>query len=162
MTTKSVDFGGDPKLPWYWEGNVQAQVARFLVAEGWTLERVADTASRQRGIDLVATKGERRLAIEVKGFPGTVYARGPKVGQPKPTPPNLQARIWLAEALLSAVLMGSLNARTEVALAFPDVIRYRELLGKIGYAIDRLGLRVFLAQERGGVTELQEGTCPQK
>jgi hypothetical protein len=74
MTTEPLDFGGDPKLSWSWEGNVQAQVARFLVAEGWTLERVADTASRRRGIDLVATKGEPPICDRGQGLPGTVYA----------------------------------------------------------------------------------------
>ncbi len=52
-----VEQAGDPAAPWYWEGNVQANVARFLVVAGWTIESAADTASRQRGIDLLATKG---------------------------------------------------------------------------------------------------------
>jgi len=103
------------------EGNVQAQVARFLIAEGWTIVAAANTASRQRGIDLVATNGERQLAVEVKGFPGTVYARGERAGQPKPTAPNLPACHWLAEALLAALLLGGSSDRTEIALAFPDV-----------------------------------------
>jgi hypothetical protein len=158
MTSTPIDLGEDSNLPWFWEGNVQAQVAKFVIADGWTIVSAANTASRQRGIDLVATKGERRLAVEVKGFPGTVYARGERAGQPKPTSPNLQARHWLAEALLTAVLLRDSDARTEIALAFPDVPRYRQLLGKIGYAIDRLGFRVFLSHESGYVTELYIGT----
>jgi hypothetical protein len=31
------------------------------------------------------------LDIEVKSFPATTYARGPKAGQPKPTPPTPRA-----------------------------------------------------------------------
>jgi hypothetical protein len=58
-----VEQAGDTAGPWYWEGNVQASVARFLVAAGWTIESAADTASRERGIDLVASKGGRRLAL---------------------------------------------------------------------------------------------------
>lgn len=42
----------------------------------------------------------------------------------------------------------------EIALAFPDVPRYRELIGRIKYAIERLHLRVFFAQESGEVQEL--------
>ena len=97
---------GDPDAPWYWEGNVQATVAGFLTSEGWVIESVADTASRQQGVDLIATKQTRRLAIEVKGYPGTVYARGERAGQPKPTAPTTQARHWFAQALLTAVLTG--------------------------------------------------------
>jgi hypothetical protein len=102
-----VEPAGDPAAPWYWEGNVQASVARFLVAAGWTIESAADTASRQRGIDLLATKEGRRLGVEVKGYPGTVYARGARAGQPKPTAPTTQARHWFAQALLTAVLVAA-------------------------------------------------------
>lgn len=151
--TSQAGFGEDASLPWYWEGNIQAQVAKFLISDGWTILSAANTASRQRGIDLVATKGGRRLAVEVKGFPGTVYARGDRAGEPKPTKPNLQARHWLAEALLSALLLGGASG-TEIALAFPDVPRYCTLIDKIKYAIDRLQLRVLLVAENGAVREL--------
>jgi Holliday junction resolvase-like predicted endonuclease len=157
MTLTPIDLGEDSNLPWFWEGNVQAQVAKFLIADGWTIVTAANTASRQRGIDLVATKGDRRLAVEVKGFPGTVYARGERAGQPKPTAPNLQARHWLAEALLAVLLLGGSSDQGEIGLAFPDVPRYRELVGRIKYAIDRLGLRVFFAKDSGHVTELENG-----
>jgi Holliday junction resolvase-like predicted endonuclease len=152
MTSTANDLGADPNLPWYWEGNVQARVAQFLATEGWTIVSAANTATRQRGIDLVATKGAQRLAVEVKGFPGTVYARGDRAGQPKPTPPTLQAKHWLAEALLAALLAGGGNAYSEIAIAFPNMPRYRDLLGKIQYAVDRLGLHVFLVDEDGQVT----------
>lgn len=121
----SGNFGADPHLPWYREGNVQARVAHFMIAEGWTIVSAADTATRQRGIDLVASRGAKRLAVEVKGFPGTVYARGERAGQPKPTAPTLQAKHWLAEALLAALLVRGNNAYDEVAIAFPNMPRYR-------------------------------------
>jgi hypothetical protein len=150
----SIARPGDPTLPWYWEGNVQATVAKFLATEGWTIESVADTASRERGIDLLATKGDRRLAVEVKGHPGTVYARGEKAGQTKPTAPTTQARHWFAQALLTAMLTGGLEDPAEIALAFPDMPRFRELIGRSEWALRRLGFRVFLADESGHVEEL--------
>jgi hypothetical protein len=125
-----------------------------LPGRGWTIESVADTASRQRGIDLVAIKGDRRLAVEVKGYPGTVYARGERAGQPKPTAPTTQARHWYAQALLTAVLTGGSDERTEIALAFPDMPRFRELIGRSEWALRGLGLRVFLADESGHVEEV--------
>lgn len=149
-----VEQAGDPAAPWYWEGNVQASVARFLVVAGWTIESAADTASRQRGIDLVATKGGRRLAVEVKGYPGTVYARGERAGQPKPTAPTTQARHWFAQALLTAVLVGGAEERAEVAIAFPDMPRFRDLIARSEWALRRLGVRVILVNEGGDVEEL--------
>ena len=149
-----VEQVGDPAVPWYWEGNVQASVARFLVAAGWMIESAADTASRQRGIDLVATKRGRRLAVEVKGYPGTVYARGARAGQPKPTAPTTQARHWFAQALLTAVLVGGSEERADVAVAFPDMPRFRDLIERSQWALQRLGVRVFLVGEGGEVEEL--------
>jgi hypothetical protein len=31
VKSEALDFGAQPDLPWYWEGNVQARVARFLI-----------------------------------------------------------------------------------------------------------------------------------
>jgi Holliday junction resolvase-like predicted endonuclease len=150
----AVAIRTDPKAPWYWEGNVQATVARFLAARGWTIEAAGDAASRQRGIDLVATKANRRLAVEVKGYPGTVYARGAKAGQPKPTAPTTQARHWFAQALLTAVVTAGGQERLEVGIAFPTMPRFRDLITRSEWALRRLGIRVFLADESGRVEEL--------
>jgi hypothetical protein len=149
-----IERAVDPTAPWYWEGNVQATVARFLVSEGWVIESVADTASRQQGIDLMATNGARRLAVEVKGYPGTVYARGERAGQLKPTAPTNQARHWFAQALLAAVLTGGSREQVEIALAFPDMPRFRDLIARTEWALRRLGIRVLLADESGRVEEL--------
>jgi hypothetical protein len=149
-----IERAVDPTAPWYWEGNVQATVARFLVSEGWVIESVADTASRQQGIDLMATNGARRLAVEVKGYPGTVYARGERAGQPKPTAPATQARHWFAQALLTAVLVGDSEEYAEVAVAFPDMPRFRDLIKRSEWALRRLGVRVFVVGEGGEVEEL--------
>lgn len=123
------------------------------MADGWTIVSAANTATRQRGIDLVATRANQRLAVEVKGYPGTVYARGERAGQPKPTAPTLQAKHWLAEAMLAALIAGGTNDYTDVAIAFPNMPRYRDLIGKIRYALDGLRLRVLLVEEGGQVTE---------
>ena len=149
-----VEPAGNADLPWYWEGNVQASVARFLLAAGWTIESAAETASRQRGIDLFATKGARRLAVEVKGYPGTVYARGERMGQPKPTAPTTQARHWFAQALLTAVLAGAPGDGAKAALAFPDMPRFRDLIARSEWALRCLGIHVFLVAEGGEVEDL--------
>jgi hypothetical protein len=75
-------------------------------------------SKRERGIDLLLERDGGRLAIEVKGFPGTVYARGPKKGEAKPTQPALQAKHWFAEALLSAIQCKSRNPGTRLPSRF--------------------------------------------
>jgi len=48
---------------------------------------MADTESKAPGIDLLAVKGARWLAVEVKGYPSTTYDHGPK-----PRLPSLRNR----------------------------------------------------------------------
>ncbi len=86
-SNKWSEYSFAMEKPWYWEGNVQSSLARHLRIAGWTLTSAADTASKEQGTDLVLSKGDRTLLIEVKGFPTTVYESGPLVGQPKPTVP---------------------------------------------------------------------------
>src|SRR5262249_53756162 len=104
---------------------VQARLVAHLVRDGWSINRVADTASREQGIDVVASKGTRTLAMEVKGFPSRSYADPRKADQVKPTNPLTQARHWYAAAMLQAMLMRAQHPTYEIAVAFPDVPTYR-------------------------------------
>ena len=149
----TVDREASPP-DWFWEGEVQTAVARHLAAAGWTVERQADTSARERGVDILAVRGRRKLAVEVKGFPSTTYARGPKAGQPKPTAPTLQARHWFAEALLTSLLTKSANAKHEIALALPDVPRFREFVKATASALEQLYIGVYLVGENATVTRV--------
>jgi hypothetical protein len=139
---------------WAWEGNVQSRVAAHLAATGWSIIRVADTAQRERGVDIIAGRDGQRLLVEVKGWPSTTYARGERAGQPKPTQPTLQATHWFAEGLTTLIRRRT-EPRSPLALALPDMPRYRTLLGEAGWALDRLGIIVFLVSEQGNV-EIRE------
>jgi hypothetical protein len=150
--------GVDPSLDvapddWFWEGHIQAVLRDYLISQGWSLISQADCLKRERGIDLLLERDGRRLAIEVKGFPGTVYARGPKKGQEKPTQPTLQAKHWFGEALLSSIQCQSSNPEYSVAIAFPDHKRYRSLIASTHYALARLTIGVFLIGEKGEVID---------
>jgi hypothetical protein len=103
--------------PWHWEGNVQAKVASHLVARGWTVEHVADTASKAPGKDLIARKGSVRLWVSVKGYPqGTTR-----------TNPATQARHWFSHAMFDMILWRDEDAGVSLACAFPDFPTYRKL-----------------------------------
>lgn len=139
---------------WFWEGNVQAAVADHLAADGWTIESAADTASRARGIDVLATKDARTLAVEVKGYPSTTYARGVQQGMPKRTNPTNQAPKWFSQALVKAITSTDGQTGPEVAIAFPDHPRFRGLLAKSEWALRRLTIGVYLVREDGAVEQL--------
>jgi len=140
---------------WAWEGRVQSRVVTHLAANGWSIVRVADTAQRERGVDILAERHGQRLMVEVKGWPSTTYARGELAGQPKPTQPTLQATHWFAEALSVLVRRGG-EPGAGLALALPDMPRYRTLLGEAGWALKRLDITVFLVTADGAVENWEQ------
>jgi hypothetical protein len=134
---------------WYWEGNVVVALARALAADGWTVRRTADTGRREQGVDLVAELGRRVLMVEVKGYPTTTYARGPKAGQPKPTLPANQARQWFSHALLECLLTRSKFPDAEIAMAFPQMETYLRLIERTRPSLVRLGFGVYVVASDG-------------
>ena len=137
-------------VDWAWEGNVQARLVAYLVSTGWSIIRVADTAKRERGRDIIAEREGQRLLVEVKGWPSTTYARGERAGQPKPTPPTMQASHWFAEVLTSLIRSGS-RPGEQLAMALPNVPRYRTLLSEARWALDRLEIAAYLVAADGTV-----------
>jgi hypothetical protein len=136
---------------WFWEGNVVAAVASFLKQNGWSIESIADTEKREAGVDIRATQARRVLLVEVKGYPATIYQRGIKKGQPKPTKPNVQARHWFSHVLLSAILRQADNPGTEVAIALPSFPVFTNLVQRTQDALNKLGLIIYFVQETGEV-----------
>jgi hypothetical protein len=132
---------------WFWKGNVQARVAEWLIQDGWGELQVADTATRQRGVDIVARKGERRLAVEVKGWPSTTYASGPQIGLPKSTQPTTQAANWFGHAVLAALMLRQAKPHHEVAIGLPDTPRYRRLVARTEQSLSLLRIGVLLVKE---------------
>lgn len=139
---------------WFWEGNVQEALAAHLRSDGWSVDQLADTASRARGIDVLARKDGRTLAIEVKGYPSTTYARGEQQGMPKRTNPTNQAPKWFSQALVKAITTTNEGGDPEVAIAFPDYPRFRSLIAKSEWALRRLGIGVYLIREEGVVERI--------
>jgi len=138
--------------PWCWEGNVVCAVATFLMVRGWTIEGIADTEKGEAGADIKAKRHGEILIVEVKGYPSKVYERGSRTGQPKRTNPATQARHWVAEALLTAILRQAESKVDQVALAFPDFPVYRNLLARLRDCFGRLGLQLLLVRESGDVS----------
>jgi hypothetical protein len=144
----------DAHAEWHWECNVQAAVVTALAAAGWRITGVADTATGQRGVDITAKREERALLVEVKGYPSTVYARGTRAGQPKPTHPSVQAKHWLAEAVLQAMRLRHRRPEAAVAIALPAHPRYAALLAEVRTSLAAIGVAVLEVAADGAVTGL--------
>jgi hypothetical protein len=139
---------------WFWEGNIQASLIRFLADEGWILQSAADTASKAHGVDVLATSRSRTLAIEVKGYPSTGYADPRRAHERKRTIPTNHAVHWFAQALLKAMRLRSSMPDAEIAIALPHFPRYLSLLRDTEDSIRRLGLGVYVVAELDAVSLL--------
>lgn len=136
---------------WFWEGNVQASVVGHLAAGGWRIRRVAGTASSEHGVDIEAERGAATVLVEVKGYPGTVYARGPRQGEPRSGSVGSQARAYFASAVLSGVLMRSARPDADIVLAFPEMATYTSLAVRTARPLAECGVAVRLVREDGAV-----------
>jgi len=117
----------DVTTDWFWEGNVVETIARSLADDGWTIVGKADTHSKERGVDLHATRDGRTLLIEAKGYPATTYRDARRAGEVKPTNPTNQAQQWYSHAVLKVMRLQTKHPEAVVALGFPDFPRYRAL-----------------------------------
>lgn len=140
-----------PTQDWFWEGNVCHSLARHLVTKGWTLLSMADTKTRQQGVDLHLQMGGRELVIEAKGYPSDQYRDPSKRGQKKPTNPSMQAGHWYAHALLKAICLQKDYPHAQVAMAFPDYSKYRALYDKTRHVLDAAKIAVLFIVETGEV-----------
>jgi hypothetical protein len=127
--------------PWYWEGNVQACLVAWLTGQGYEIRRVADTASREHGPDIIAVKDGKELRVSVKGYP--------EGG--KPTRPTVQGRHWFAHAVFEALLHRDEDPDVHLAMAFPDFRTYRRLARRIEWLRTNLPLGVYWVQQCGEV-----------
>jgi hypothetical protein len=136
---------------WFWEGNVQATLVRHLVNDGWRIRRVADTHSREHGVDIEADRNGVTLLVEVKGYPSATYLKGPNEGQKKNFGVGAQARTYFGNAVLTGLLMRSDNSDARVVLVFPALETFRALARRSALPLDRAGIEIWLVDDSGQV-----------
>lgn len=137
---------------WFWEGNVQAVVSKYLSLKGYSVVEV-DTFSKKQGVDLLATNGAEEIVVEVKGWPSDKFMDGFRAGQHKNTNPNTQARHWFSHALLKLMIESSSRPDSKIVLALPEFITYQNLAKKTHQAFARLGYVIWFVDEQGQVKE---------
>lgn len=136
---------------WHTEAQVQAMVVAHLAGEGWQITRVADTGSRERGIDITAARGVETVAIEVKGFPSRGYADLRRAGEEKRAHPSAQATGWYGRAILAAMLTRSRMPGARSVIALPDFSRYRNLFMETAGSLEKCGIEVWWVSQDGDV-----------
>ena len=137
---------------WHTEARVQAMLIKYLHREGWEIVRSADTARRERGIDVEATRGIETVAIEVKGFPGRNYADLRRAGERERTQPSTQAKGWYGRAILAAMIVRTQRPAVRAIIAFPDFPRYRELYRQTAGQLQKCDIELWWITREGNVT----------
>jgi len=140
QTTPSLRAVSSSEL-WFWEGNVQAAVVGYLATQNCIIRSVADTASRQRGKDIVAERNGKPLWVTVKGYP-----RG--TGK---THPSTQAGHWFKQAVFDIIEYRGENEIAELGMALPDFPRYRTLAQKINWFQPAAKFVYYWVQKNGEV-----------
>lgn len=128
---------------------MQDVFAEYLVQHGWEVTDKADTASKARGVDLLAAKGSRRLGAEVKGWPSTSYSYPRRAAEVK-----AHSAVQPGEALvLAGTADGTYAARHEPAreslMVLPDYPRYRDLANRTWTGRQAAGVHIVMVREDG-------------
>jgi hypothetical protein len=127
---------------WFWEGNIQAKVIEYLVTQNYQITSQADTASHQRGIDIVAEKSGINLWVSVKGYPkGT-----------EKTTPSVQASHWFKQVIFDMVEYRERDKEVSLAVALPDCPRYHSMAKKILWLKPEAKFSYFWVKENGEVS----------
>lgn len=142
---------------WHTEASVQAALVTFLAGEGWRILSVANTATKEHGIDVIASRGGRTAGVEVKGFPSRTYADPARGGEVKRTSPSTQAGHWYSQAVLAAMRLRGKEPTWRSVIALPDFPRYRDLYGETGGSLTAAQIEVWWVSSAGTVEVMTTG-----
>lgn len=142
-----VEVGGE----WHTEANVQAALVTALAGEGWRILSVANTATKEHGIDVIASRDGRTVGVEVKGFPSRNYADPARAGEAKRTSPSTQAGHWYSQAVLAAMRLRTKEPEWGSVIALPDFPRYRDLHAETAGSLAAAKIEVWWVDEAGTV-----------
>lgn len=126
--------------PWFWEGNIQSTLVKYLEEKEYKIKSTADTSSRESGKDIVAmTPDNKLLWVSVKGWPEKSI--------------NTQARHWFSQALFDIILYMDEDIGCNKAIAFPDKFKtYSNLRQRITWFKSQAGFKIYWVNENGKVS----------
>ena len=136
---------------WHTEANVQALLVTALATDRWRILSVANTATKEHGIDVIAARDGQTAGIEVKGFPSRAYADPARAGEQKRTSPSTQAGHWYSQAVLAAMRLRGKEPSWRSVIALPDFPRYRDLHAETVGSLAAAGIEVWWIDQRGGL-----------
>ncbi|ABL81778.1 MULTISPECIES: hypothetical protein [unclassified Nocardioides] len=149
--TRDLEEPAELSGEWHTEANVQASLVTALAAEGWRILSVANTATKEQGIDVIASLDGQTVGVEVKGFPSRGYADPARAGEVKRTSPSTQAGHWYAQAVLAAMRLRGKEPTWRSVIAVPDFPRYRDLHAETAGSLAAAQIEVWWVDQTGAV-----------
>lgn len=134
---------------WHTEASVQASLVTALAAGGWRILSVANTATKARGIDVIASRDAQTVGVEVKGFPSRRYADPARASEAKRTSPSTQAGHWYAQAVLAAMRLRGKEPTWRSVIALPDFPRYRDLHAETAASLAAAQIEIWWVDQVG-------------
>jgi Holliday junction resolvase-like predicted endonuclease len=141
------EFAGE----WHTEANVQAALVTALADEGWRILSVANTATKEHGIDVIASRDGQTAGVEVKGYPSRGYADPARAAEVKRTSPSTQAGHWYSQAVLAAMRLRGKEPQWRSVIALPDFPRYRDLHAETAGSLAAAQIEVWWVDQAGAV-----------
>lgn len=148
---RDVDELTAVKGEWHSEANVQAALVTALAGEGWRILSVANTATKERGVDVIAARDDETVGVEVKGFPSRGYADPARAGEVKRTQPSTQAGHLYSGAVVAAMRLRSKEPEWRSVIALPDFPRYRSLYAETAGSLTAAQIEVWWVDQAGAV-----------
>lgn len=142
-----AEHGGE----WHTETNVQAALVTALAGDGWRILSVANTATKEHGIDVIAARDGQTAGVEVKGYPSRGYADPARAGEVKRTRPSTQAGHWYSQAVLAAMRLRGKEPQWRSVIALPDFPRYRDLHAETAGSLAAAQIEVWWVDQAGAV-----------
>lgn len=117
------------------ESQVIGAVCKHLTIEGWTVESTC--AETERGVDIVASLGKKRLAVEAKGETSS-KSHTNRHGKPFNSG---QVNAHVSRALFAAAKQ--FGSGSSSAIALPRNALHLKSVSQIRNALERLNVEVF-------------------
>lgn len=110
---------------------------------------MANTATKEHGIDVIASRDAQTVGVEVKGFPSRSYADPARASEAKRTSPSTQAAHWYAQAVLAAMRLRGKEPTWRSVIALPHFPRYRDLYAETAASLTAAQIEIWWVDQDG-------------
>jgi len=148
----------DHKVDWYYEGNISRTLVNHFIEMGFIVLKDNSDNIKERGVDIIIKDSTSYIIMEVKGYPTGFHTKGINKGKPKVTKPELQAKHWFNEVIMTSLF--NYNKFKDVpnlklAIGLPKFETYEKLLKNIEdyFSDNKLEFKVFFVDENSIVQE---------